>query len=758
MKNAFLSTEEAEFFSAPLLPGPSSTENLYLNRISPDLDSFLATAPTRRCAVICTSPVHANTFLRALNAQGNTAGELLVFDRRPSQFAGTIPDKAVLAPPLFTSTGCVNPATRDKLITRKRETSGMIRHVLFPSEPQLAPDNLENMARAQAQQHAIPVVFFVLFSSPLRPAQLATVLSLYPAVVIDGELFWNQEVIPDTCALLSSAPRSDHILEAYREYHRLVQKNRFLEELLGNLEVPVVAGYADGNILGGNAPFLQLCGYSRHEILVQNWITDLVPLEFSATQESVFESLFATGRAQEMHTELLHASGKRIPCRVRVFPHGGTDQRPAFFSATYEPETKLDNHASSPSRRDLFLLQIRSALRRSSRQTRYAFAVLALGIDSATDSPSPQRQAPQCLPFFTKRITNCLRNLDVLAQFDAEHFFIFLDGAGDIVTTLHIAQRIQEELSKPLVIDQCALHTSCCIGITMGPATYADAGELLDDAQTALNRARQRGENQIALFDDRQNNHALQFLRMEKELHQALHHNDISFRYQPILDLHSETIRGMEAFIRWRHARRGLIPASEFLPIAEHSDIIGDIDMQALRTACATLAKIQRLRGKDFFLGLNVSRKSILRVGFLEDVLQTLRDTGLSPASLRLEIRESWFDEHADQLRLILDQARGMGLGVVLDNFNAAHVSLLDLHQLPLHGLKLDAPLPHAKPVMANLAAIAWNAGLSLTVSKIETQGGIHNLFEQGCTFGQGLALAPVMDETALIGYVRAHA
>ena len=717
------------------------------------MNDFLHLLPVDSCVVICTSEQSVQNFLAALEKQTRGAGNRLVLDGAEECWkCWPQAQNYMRSETIFNAVGEINPAALNRVGDEAGGDASKLCHVHAPHSFQML---IGGQTPVWAREHKLNMVFFTLLRTPLQPQALGVLLTS-PAVIIDSDVYLRPGSSFDANRPPEATPPVDSVLDGFVEYHRLAQKNVFMEEILSHLETPVLAGYADGRILGGNEAFLNLCGYSRYDLVTRNWTIDLASLDFQALQEKVFASLLATGRTQELHTELQTFKGACVPCNVSVFLHKDEKGRPLFFSAHYNPATSSpDSKSSHPTSSQIFSDSLQLALKRSIRHPDYAFAVLVMGIDNADQVLLQIEDQKTFFELLAKRTGNCLRTLDIPAHLDSEQFFILLDNVTDVIGAVRVAQRIQEETARPFRLGQSELRVTCSFGVVMAPKNYTDEKDILQDAQAALSRAIQRGERQIVIFDDRQNSQAVQFLRIESGLRSALLENEVCMHYQPIVHLETGTITGVEAFMRWNHKRKGLLRAEWFLPFAEHSDVVFELEAWAVRRACSALKRFQLVMGEKFFLGLNVSLKNALRLGFIEELMAVVLEHELSPASIVLEVREEWLKYFAERFSNVFAEVNKAGVGIAVDHFDATHISLADLHRFPLRGLKLDTALQNDLSVLASLSSIARSTGLILVAPGVEDAARLQSLQDHGCTYAQGDALAPVMDETALLDYLQ---
>gem|GEM_PF-2612153 len=751
MSSNLLSPEELVFFSFPSLNALGKAEYFRLRRVSPDLDEFLFLLPVDSCIVICTSWQSVRNFLDALEAQARRAGHRLVLDGGEEDWKCWSQARShVRAEADSGEEERIDPSAADLF---RGEAGSACKVCIVHAEHSSQPftGDHQRPVPVRSGEHRPPVVTFTLVRPPVYPGILSA-LMLSPAVIIDSAVYLRPDLAYGAVSYAEATLPADSVLDGFVEYHRLAQKNVFMEEILSHLETPVLAGYADGRILGGNEAFLSLGGYSRYDLATRNWAVDLASLDFQALQEKVLASLLETGRTQELHTELQTSAGKFVPCHVSVFLHKDEMGYPLFFSAHYHPvedSKRLESSESSSGR--IFSDSLQYAMKRSIRHPDYAFVVLLMGIDNVEQVLLQVEDQKSFLEMLAKRTAKCLRTLDIPAYLDSEKFLMLLDNVPDVIGAVRVAQRIQEETARPFKLGQSELRVTCSFGVVMAPRDYTDEKDMLKDARAALDRALQRGERQIVIFDDRQNSEAVQFLRIESGLRSALLENEVCMHYQPIVHLETGAIHGVEAYMRWNHKRKGLLRAEWFLPFAEHSDVVLELEAWAIQKTCSALKRFQQVMGEDFFLGLNVSLRNVLRHGFIEELTGVVFEHGISPSAILLEVREEWLKYFAERFSNVFVEVDKAGVGIVVDHFDATHISLADLHRFPLRGLKLNTSLQNDPGVLASLASIAKGTGLILVAPNVEDATRLRSLQEYGCTYAQGDALAPVMDEEALV-------
>lgn len=693
MSNKILTREESDFFSPPLTAGPLRNELFPVRYSGFARDIFSQSPEPCVCAVLAASDGEMRRLLENIANAAQNEGVLLVCDPSPEQGlpAGiTTP----LARPVFGADGVSDSGALTDML-RLTEDGKRIAHIFRPQSGQLR--HLEALLQAQMQASRFDTAFFTLLPPSVDPALLAFALASYPVILTaEGWFTASGRSRP------SGSPE-DRILADFEEHRRLELKDGLLEAIIDTIPEPVVVGYTDGSLAGANKAFFEAGGYAPHDLPTLNWLQDMVREDFRATQEAMFEAMLTTGLDQEFQTELRTAEDRVLPCSVRLFPHA-VDGRIAFFHAI----CALNAEAPAPSgtdKREMFLLRLRLALQRLDRQRGYRFAILGLGVDYA--SASHPDEATQFADLIARRTASCLRALDVPAHFDPKRLFIFLDDIRSTVDAVRVAQRIQNEMARPLTIGQTEHEVRCDVGVVLPPIPHPGEDEMLRAAQIALGRAERRG--QITFYDERQNDEALRFLRMEKELRAALDNDELELRFVPVRDMNSSRIAGAEAVLHWRRPHREPLSAGEFLPLVERSSIIRDLDAWCLRESCAMLERMKN--AENIFLVLGISLKSILRSGFADEAIRQVRERGLA-STIFLKAREAWLESHGDLLAAFFAKAHEAGLCILLDRFTADRVNLGRLHELALDGLILDETLLAHPPVTASVGAMAAETGL----------------------------------------------
>lgn len=396
--------------------------------------------------------------------------------------------------------------------------------------------------------------------------------------------------------------------------------------------------------------------------------------------------------------------------------------------------------------RGFLLDRLSRALARFRHDASHPFAVLFLDLDrfKVVNDSVGHLVGDDMLKEAGIRLQHCVREPDVVARLGGDEFAILLQNLHSTVAPGQVADRIIQALSEPMRIAGKELFTSASVGIAISAARYQNAEELLRDADVAMYRAKARGRQRYELFDERLHEEALNLLDLEGDLRRAIMRHEFEPHFQTIVRLSDGAVVGYEALLRWRHAERGLLLPADFLGVAEESGNIEQIDWQMF---AMTFREVPRLAREGQYVSINVSARHFRSPDLAPHLLELLRNSGVAPRSVRIEVTEGALLEQPEQIRDTLEQLRRAGVLTALDDFGTGYSSLSYLHRFPLHALKIDrsfvADLKSGAtggsvPVVRAIHALAGSLGMELIAEGIETTEQRDVLLELGCGFGQG--------------------
>lgn len=375
------------------------------------------------------------------------------------------------------------------------------------------------------------------------------------------------------------------------------------------------------------------------------------------------------------------------------------------------------------------------------------FAVLYLDLDrfKIVNDSLGHMVGDELLVAASRRLESCLRNGDALARLGGDEFAILLDGLADDAQANAIAGRIQDTLSTPFSIGGREVFTSTSIGIAFGPAHYSNPDEIMRDADTAMYHAKSRGKARHEVFDADMHARVRDRLSLESDLRRAIATNGFEVHYQPIVSLTTWMCVGFESLVRWNRNGEPVSPVT-FVPMAEELGLIEPLGTWVLQEACRTFANWQRQypsAGLDY-ITVNVSSRQLVHQNFPRIIEQTVRQTGIKPADLRVEITETALLDSPGEAASILRELRKFGVKVYLDDFGTGYSSLSHLHKLPVDALKIDRSfvnsllLPGRPAIVESILALARTLNTSVVAEGIESDVQARELARLGCTHAQG--------------------
>ena len=413
--------------------------------------------------------------------------------------------------------------------------------------------------------------------------------------------------------------------------------------------------------------------------------------------------------------------------------------------ALYDPLTGLPNRA-------LFSDRLKHAIERRGRTQ--ATAVYFLDVDrfKRINDSLGHGAGDEVLREIAVRIERTLRPEDTVARFGGDEFTVLCESVGGVLEAVGVADRLQREIAQPLRAGGAELRLSASIGIAIAePGDDPDVSRLVEDADAAMYRAKERGGARTELFDTAMRERAVDALSIEQELSRGLERGELRLFYQPLVSLVTGEIVGAEALIRWEHPERGLLSPDKFLPVAEESGLIVQVGAWAVGEACRRLRDWDRRNGgpSNFSLAVNLSARELTHPDVVSTVLNAVRRSALDPSRITIEVTESTAMADRDSGFRALRELSAAGVRIAIDDFGTGYSSLDHLREMPADILKIDrsfvAGMSANSPDSALVAAaIAMGRALEMEVvaEGIETSEQVTDLRELGCPLGQGYLFA----------------
>ncbi len=417
--------------------------------------------------------------------------------------------------------------------------------------------------------------------------------------------------------------------------------------------------------------------------------------------------------------------------------------------AFHDPLTRLANRAR-------FTDRLEHALQRAPRD-KHAIAVLFMDLDNfkSVNDGLGHSAGDAVLVEIANRLQGCLRPGDTAARFGGDEFAVLLEGISAAEDATTVADRIFEAFRAPFEYDGKALLLRASAGIAIGDSANQDADELLRNADVAMYVAKGRGKGRYELYQQTMHVSMIERLELLGDLQRAMDRQEFIVHYQPAVALDTGHIVGVEALVRWEHPTRGLLPPAQFIPLTEESGVILPLGRWVLTEACQRMREWQERFPSDppLTISVNVSVRQIQEGTFVDEVAEVLRETGLPPDSLILEITESVMMHDVTLTVNVLRALKELGVRLAIDDFGTGYSSLSYLRQFPFDILKIDKSFVDAgegvndKELTRAIIELGRTLQMEIVAEGIEAVEQLARLRALACDLGQGYYFARPLEQ-----------
>jgi len=595
----------------------------------------------------------------------------------------------------------------------------------------------------------------------------------------DGEPYWCDI---DAQPLYDDEGRLAHFVAVERDVSDRVEADATIREQGSRLKallrsIPDLVFFKDrgGTYLGCNPAFERFVGREESQVIGLR-DTDLFDREVAHGFRERDRLAMSAGRPMENEEWVDYPDGGRRLLSTHKAPlvpiDGGEPVGLVGISRDitdrHEAEQKLRALAERDTLTGLVNRQVLrrrtdAALRRA-RDAGPEVAMLFFDLDrfKSVNDTSGHEAGNALLRSVADRLRAVLRPGDTAARLGGDEFAVLLAPAQGLPAVEALAERLLGAIEQRHAVDGQQLFTSASIGIVHGVNGYADAEEMLRDADAAMYQAKAAGRGRYRVFDAEMHIRALRRARLERDLRAAAFDDQMWMCYQPIVGLEDGRVRGFEALLRWEHPELGGISPAEFIPIAEETGAIVELGRWVLDAACGQLAAWrQRFGDVAGAMNVNVSRRQLLSPGFERTVVQTLTAHGLDSRWLELEVIESAIVDDRVEIEPAVNRLRDLGVRVAIDDFGTGLSSLSALHRIPADTLKIDRSFiremagdTDRTAVVQAVIALADTFGLDVVAEGVESMDHVVRLQALGCPKAQGYWFARPMaadDATRLL-------
>ena len=343
------------------------------------------------------------------------------------------------------------------------------------------------------------------------------------------------------------------------------------------------------------------------------------------------------------------------------------------------------------------------------------------------------------------RLRSALRDTDTVARLSGDEFVVILTEHEDQKLTVDVVQRLMDSVAQPVMLGIKEFFVTCSIGVAVYPTDGAPADSLIEHADIAMYRAKKLGRNNFQFYTPSMNEEATERVRIESALRNALEREEFVLHYQPQVDLASGEIVGMEALIRWQHPEMGMVAPNRFIGVAEETGLIVQIGAWVMREACRQNKAWQQAGLGRLRVAVNLSARQFGAPNLVADIGDVLRETGLAPDCLEIELTESLFMSDVTLAVELLHAMKNLGIKLSIDDFGTGYSSLSYLSRFPIDVLKIDRSFVAAitrdsndAAIVASIVALAHNLKLAVIAEGVETEDQLDYLRRHGCDQMQG--------------------
>ncbi|HLJ67795.1 MAG TPA: EAL domain-containing protein [Chloroflexota bacterium] len=515
-----------------------------------------------------------------------------------------------------------------------------------------------------------------------------------------------------------------------------------------------------GNVLSVNRAGQELTGYTENDIGWLN-IRHLLPPEQLSQALSLMREKPAGGAASSTELELLARDGTRVPVELNahVIHRGGRPvgvqgiardvrarrrlEERLRFQALNDPLTGLGSRTLLQERLEEMLLR--------ARNLHEPVALLLMDLDrfKEVNDTFGHHYGDAMLRQLGARLMQVVRKCDTIARLGGDEFAAILPGT-DARGAIAVADKLLATLVDPFAVEGYHLSVSGSVGIALFPSHGMEATTLLRLADVAMYNAK-RARSGYAVYDVEQDQYSPDRLTLVGDLRHAIEHGELVLHYQPMVDLRTGETSRVEALVRWNHPVRGLVPPFQFVSLAEETGLIEPLTLWVAREAfrqCYTWRKARR----NITVSINLSAQSLYDPLLVDFLSRRMRESGVSPAWLEVEITESAIMVDSSRSRDLLHRLHAMGVSISIDDFGTGYSSLAYLKELPVDEIKIDRSFVSGMPTDVNDAVIVrsvidlgHNLGLDVVAEGVEDQHALRMLTDMGCDRAQGFYLGPPM-------------
>ncbi len=585
-------------------------------------------------------------------------------------------------------------------------------------------------------------------------------------------------------------------LQLQRMRRRLAERDRLFQLISENAADMIAVVDKTGHRLYNSPAYEKILGYSQDELSTTSPMEQIHPDDRTRVLEAA-EKTRLTGRGERLEYRIRHKDGSwRVLESTSSVIRGSKGEAEELVVVNRDiterkrAEETLAHNAfhdglTNLANRTLLLDRLGRALAISRRHADFKFAVLFVDVDGfkVFNDSLGHAAGDTLLIQISQRLTACLRRVDTIsrpgqgenqesgygdstvARPGGDEFAVLAQELRDPSDAIRVAERIQERLALPFNVDSHEIVVTASIGIAFSSTTSTEAPDVLRDAEIAMYRAKHNGKARCVVFDSAMHAGAVKRLQLETDLRKAVDLGEFLVYYQPIVSLDNGQIVGFEALTRWQRPQ-GMVMPNDFIPLADETGIILSINRQLLPEACHRLRSWQELFPSEppLSLSVNISPKQFAQADLANQIDQLLKQGGMDPRCIDLEITETIAMADAERSAGMLAELKAIGVGLDIDDFGTGYSSLSRLQSFRVDTLKIDRVFvsrmdsdAETHEIVRVIVMLAHHLGLEVVAEGVETQAQLDMLRNLGCERAQGYFFSRPVDHGAILKLLAAN-
>ncbi len=539
----------------------------------------------------------------------------------------------------------------------------------------------------------------------------------------------------------------------------------WIETIINTINDSVILLDRNYTILMVNQITLNLLGYSENDLINQSigkilYKTNNSVSTIENSLNKTIDTAYIRKNNQEVEvllsSQLINSEGQEIMAIIctakdisqekRMEKLIKDNERKLYYDIRHDKLTGLPN-------RKLFIEELEKSLEKDQEDNNFCFTVLILDLDQfkLINNSYGHLMGDNLLMQMGERLKTYLHSQDILARLGGDEFGIILNHLGNLDHALEIVDLIKQGFVRPFQLNGYEVYSSASIGITISDTKYQKVGDILRDADAALNQAKIKDKASYTIFRQEMYFEAVNRLELDNDLRRAIERQEFVLKYQPIVELNTQKIIGLEALIRWQHPEKGLISPGKFIPIAEETGLIIPLSNWILNQGCQQMCEWQQLsdNSQELIISINLSVKQFSQNNLVEEIMSTLQNLGMNKNCLKLEITESCIVKNTEEVCSILTELKALGINLSMDDFGTGYSSLSYLHRFPFDTLKIDRSFikdmsqsTDKLRLTQTIIHLANDFGMEVIAEGIETKEQWEQLQQLGCPYGQGYYFA----------------